>query len=462
MTIFGTVTLAVIVNSRSASRLFTPLQKAVEHEAKNSDWVLVWKFCLIACLYLGGMPTRAQRKKTAIQPKISAKSDAVLEMASTSTEVHLQTERWWPTMSTAPFDTYTGSASCTGCHTDEGAGDLATSMQRAAIRGNDVSLPHELAAIRGNDVSLPHELAANTLVVATNSSYPPLIYKLISAEPMLEYSVANAMTQKLQPLDWVMGAGDLGQTFVYQLGDHWYQSRMSLYTSGIRLDVTTGMKVDPGANLTNALGEILMPDEVRHCFSCHTVRATTSRGFEPLHTEAGVGCEACHGPGVSHVKKETVAAAHAGVTDASIFNPAALSPADSIDFCGACHRTFDDVKMAANSANDASVVRFQPYRLEESRCWRVTQDARLTCVACHDPHQPLNRNDVSYDKNCLECHTAAQTPGITQSHPPKTCPTGATSRCISCHMPKVRVASMHGEFTDHFIRVVRQGEPFPQ
>jgi hypothetical protein len=28
-------------------------------------------------------------------------------------------------------------------------------------------------------------------------------------------------------------------------------------------------------------------------------------------------------------------------------------------------------------------------------------------------------------------------------------------------MPKVAVASMHGEFTDHYIRVVKPGEGFP-
>jgi hypothetical protein len=116
------------------------------------------------------------------------------------------------------------------------------------------------------------------------------------------------------------------------------------------------------------------------------------------------------------------------------------------------------VTQAANSANDSSVVRFQPYRLEKSRCWRETQDARLTCVACHDPHEPLNRNDVSYDKQCLSCHSI----GNSGKHAAAICPTGATEKCVSCHMPKVKVASMHGEFTDHFIRVVKAGEGFVQ
>jgi len=111
---------------------------------------------------------------------------------------------------------------------------------------------------------------------------------------------------------------------------------------------------------------------------------------------------------------------------------------------------------AANPANDPSVVRFQPYRLEKSRCWRETADERLTCVACHDPHQQLVRDDLSYDKRCLTCHR----PEATGTHTGKACPTGAKAQCVSCHMPKVKVASMHGEFTDHYIRVVNAGEEF--
>jgi hypothetical protein len=366
---------------------------------------------------------------------------ATIPDASTATDDRLESEAWWPTMSTAPLNAYAGSANCIRCHADESSGTTSTGMQRAAAGAKDEPLLRRLVADR-----------------AMNSSYAPLLYDLRNSNGVVEYSVASGGEKKTQPLDWVMGAGDLGQTFVYQMDDHWYQSRMSLYAHAPTLDVTTGLKIEPGEDLAEALGKALTPSEVRRCFSCHTVHATTSRGFEPLHAEAGVGCEGCHGPGAEHGKKMVVAAVRNGGADRSIFNPAALSPADSIDFCGACHRTFDDVTTAANAASDSSVVRFQPYRLEESRCWRTTQDARLTCVACHDPHEPLNRNDLTYDKHCLGCHTGD--PGA--SHPAKVCPTGAKSRCVSCHMPKVQVASMHGEFTDHFIRVVKAGEALPR
>ena len=34
--------------------------------------------------------------------------------------------------------------------------------------------------------------------------------------------------------------------------------------------------------------------------------------------------------------------------------------------------------------------------------------------------------------------------------------------CTSCHMPKYSVASMHGEFTDHWIRIVQPQAPLPK
>ena len=67
---------------------------------------------------------------------------------------------------------------------------------------------------------------------------------------------------------------------------------------------------------------------------------------------------------------------------------------------------------------------------------------------------------MSYDKNCLQCHS-----GVAKDHIPKdnakVCPKG-TRDCVTCHMQKVELASMHGTFSDHFIRIVKDGEPLPR
>ena len=41
------------------------------------------------------------------------------------------------------------------------------------------------------------------------------------------------------------------------------------------------------------------------------------------------------------------------------------------------------------------------------------------------------------------------------------CPV-STNKCASCHMPKVELAGMHAQFTDHWIRIVKPGEPTPR
>lgn len=358
----------------------------------------------------------------------------------TTTQERLESERWWPTMSTSPLALFAGSQSCTKCHADEIAAGAGTSMQRAAVHASDTKFLKETPAL---------EL-----------SLPPFHYTLTASAGGIEYAVSDGKDKLTQRLDWVMGAGDLGRTFVYERDDHWYQSMVSYYFERPQLDVTTGLSGDPNADLTAALGKVLSTEDARRCFSCHTVHATTSRGFNPQHAEVGIGCEACHGPGLAHGNAMDGAAknaVHGGA--AEMFNPARLSPVDSIDFCGACHRAAADVTTSTNQATSTAVVRFQPYRLEESKCWRKTFAARLTCVACHDPHEPLNRNVASYDKHCLACHTTVAG-GSAAAHEAKVCPT-AKSRCVTCHMPKVAVASMHGEFTDHYIRVVKPSEGFP-
>jgi hypothetical protein len=107
--------------------------------------------------------------------------------------------------------------------------------------------------------------------------------------------------------------------------------------------------------------------------------------------------------------------------------------------------------MGMSSNIGVASVRFQPYRLEKSRCWGKGDDARITCMACHDPHQPLVHETRAYDMKCLACHTPkrySKADAVLRS-----CGVG-TSNCVSCHTPKVDVPEAHASFTDHYIRVV--------
>jgi hypothetical protein len=141
----------------------------------------------------------------------------------------------------------------------------------------------------------------------------------------------------------------------------------------------------------------------------------------------------------------------------AIFNSGQLNPTEAVEFCGACHGTWWDSKLAG--VKGVSSARSAPSRLVTSKCWGKG-DARLTCTACHDPHEQLQADAAIYDKVCLNCHSNSLATNKTGSHEGKACPV-ATSRCTTCHMVMVFVPEMHGNFTDHRIRIAKAGEAFP-
>ena len=97
-------------------------------------------------------------------------------------------------------------------------------------------------------------------------------------------------------------------------------------------------------------------------------------------------------------------------------------------------------------------IRFQPYRLAGSKCYDV-DDARINCLACHDPHREVNANLLDYDAKCSACHGGGKAGA-------KTCPV-AKQGCVTCHMPKLELPGAHFKFTDHRIRIVKPHQPFP-
>jgi hypothetical protein len=226
--------------------------------------------------------------------------------------------------------------------------------------------------------------------------------------------------------------------------------------------LTPGHKTAEPGSLENALGTPLKGSDAIRCFSCHTTESSANSKLNLANAIPGVQCEACHGPGRDHVDANM--AGQFVKARQAIFNPASLTPTGSIDFCGSCHRTMMDVVMREPEPG-ALTVRFQPYRLEESRCWETTKDARLACTQCHDPHAPLVRDVHFYDQKCLTCHSSKKdaihdASESTWTATPKICPK-ATINCVSCHMPKTEVPEMHSTFFDHYIRIVRPGRPVP-
>jgi hypothetical protein len=198
------------------------------------------------------------------------------------------------------------------------------------------------------------------------------------------------------------------------------------------------------------MGRKLSVWELLQCFNCHATGATSGSKLTLDRLRPGLDCERCHVGAEQH----RIDAQH---DNFETIPPSLkkMSAEDTGNFCGQCHRTWSSA--VRNDWHGPADVRFQPYRLENSRCY-VGNDPRISCLACHDPHRPVNETSTSYDSKCLACHARGR--AASDASPIKLCPV-AKANCVSCHMPKVSLPGGHAQFTDHMIRVVRVGEPYP-
>jgi len=357
---------------------------------------------------------------------------------SKSTAARRQDPGWWPTKGSPTRNEYAGAAECAGCHSSESDDFPSAAMAHAATRASD------------SDFLRRYDHLALQI--------GPYNYRIDTSDGKSIFTVSKAGASHSDVLLWAFGNGRIAQTYIYQEDGNFYESHVSFYPALPGLDVTPGHPRGQPPSLMEGTGRSVPIEEARRCFGCHTTASTTKNQFDPQNLIPGVTCEACHGPGAAHV-----AAAKAGnyeLAVGSILNPAHLNPVKSVDFCGACHRTWQDVVLDSPVRIGRLNVRFAPYRLQNSQCWKAGQgDGRITCITCHDPHQPLVEDPAWYDSRCLQCHFAA---GAKKSDGDRrtTCPIGV-KLCVTCHMPKFTNPGFHFAFTDHWIRIASPGGPLP-
>jgi hypothetical protein len=260
------------------------------------------------------------------------------------------------------------------------------------------------------------------------------------------YTVTDGTATLSARLEYAFGQGAAGQTYAYRHEGRWYESRLSFYNETKALDLTMGAPPGEPRTLVEAAGREMTDKDVVECFGCHTTSSVVGRAgtrtvaFDKL--QAGVGCANCHAGSARHAE----AFRPGRIQDAAIARLSALSTEEESDFCGRCHRTWADI--ATNGPRGVGNVRFQPYRLANSRCYDAT-DRRIACTACHDSHGPLQVRGPSYDARCNACHSGR-----------KNCPK-AKQNCVECHMPRYEIPGSHHLFTDHQIRIVRPNEAYP-
>ena len=350
---------------------------------------------------------------------------------------------------------YVGREVCAKCHARRNRTQSGTAMA------------HAMQSVSESPVLRSHASLA--------FKYGRYEYEIIRQGENSFYQVSDGQEKIVEPILYSFGQGHAGQTYILRHKGKLYESRVSFYTEIDNLDWTIGYAQNLPKTLEEAVGRPISADEARSCFSCHGTAAIAGNQLVLENVVPGVGCEACHGPGERHV-----AAMQSG-TDENlyIFNPKSLDPDTlSQEFCGACHRSASTVEEMPDRAA-MNNVRFQPYRIFTSR-GHNPNDPHLACIACHDPHDDLQLDQAKYDAKCIVCHQLAhegtvssprkslksipevksQWPQEGQGLAARSCPV-SRELCVSCHMPKIPVASAHFKFTDHRIRIVRKGQPYP-
>lgn len=208
----------------------------------------------------------------------------------------------------------------------------------------------------------------------------------------------------------------------------------------------------------------------KECLECHTTGFDlrydrAAHLWRTSFVDAGVACEACHGPGARHAETKE---------KGDIIHPGHAPKDVQLSICARCHgpreplfplldakdqfrpgERYDDryQPLVVTDATDRSGEYFADGRpssssfeyqsLLQSRCFR---DGGATCLTCHTaPHEEHAHDDLkSADPNasCLECHKEI---GADHAHHRK-------ASCVDCHMPKV-LSGVLDKFADHAIDV---------
>jgi len=258
-------------------------------------------------------------------------------------------------------------------------------------------------------------------------------------------------------LEYFIGSGSKGRTFLYQQEGYWYELPINYYAR------KSGWEMAPNYEGATSMPAPLPTDP--SCLHCHAtgiskpqLNAANDFGAAPF-AQGGISCNACHGDPAKHLAM----GGHGPIT-----NPTKLAPAARDSTCLQCHlegnavvyrpnrtlaafRAGDDLRdtalyfVYASQAMGGSRATSQYEALLQSACMRGSGD-KLTCTTCHDPHgDPPADERVNYFRaRCLSCHTD---PVLATKHHPE------QPDCATCHMPSRDTSDIsHEQVTDHNIQ----------
>ncbi len=232
------------------------------------------------------------------------------------------------------------------------------------------------------------------------------------------------------------------------------------------------------------VAEKLEPDDDLHwtgiaqrwnnmCADCHSTHLEknfdqNTRTYHTTFSEIDVSCEACHGPGKTHVK---LAKATSVFWDRKLgYGLAKLKTEnshDEIQACAPCHsrrRVVHPEHYAGDNYYDDfanELLRSETYHadgqiLDEVYVYGSFIQSKMyskgiRCTDCHDPH--TTRVKHKGNKLCTSCHQHSAGKYDSPAHH-NHLPGGAGASCVDCHMPHTTYMQVDAR-RDHSLRVPR-------
>lgn len=350
-------------------------------------------------------------------------------------------------------DGYVGSKSCLECHATECKSWDASHHRRMTQLADGRSI---LAPFDGRTLTLYDQ--AYRVFQRDDQAWieMPNVYGDAAARPRIERPIVMTTGSHNEQVYWF--ASDDGSLRMFPWA---YQVRAQKWMPVDAIFVTP-----PRDSVA------LRPAWDQRCVQCHTTHPRSHQFDLQRPAEVGelaISCEACHGPGETHV-----AAERAGKGRGAIVNPAKLTHQRSAEVCGQCHsvhttfnddqarqiaaagcsfRPGDELAKAKKLAVDGSVEQFwadgmvrvsgREYTgLRASQCYH---QGEISCVTCHQMHQAADdprsaqqwaddqlRSEALTNQACNNCHAkiAADVPAHTHH-----AVDSSGSQCVNCHMP---------------------------
>lgn len=276
-------------------------------------------------------------------------------------------------------------------------------------------------------------------------------------------AAGESVTASERPIAYAVGSGRRGRSYLIQDHDRLFMSPLTYYPPHQRWDLSPGYERNNSHFFRPIVGG---------CLFCHAGETTfddDSLNYypSPAFAQESIGCHRCHGPGETHVTKQSAGAASG--PDDSIINPARLTGDLALDVCAQCHlsgaarviapgkglhdfvpgeRLRDSVAIYVERRDKSDRFVSHVEQMKESRCFLGSEGA-LRCTSCHDPHRaPEEATKVDfYRERCAKCHAdrGCSAPAVDRQA------TTPADNCLTCHMPALSTEIRHAAVSDHRI-----------